>query len=158
MYFANSLGTGKNSQSALTRELFTTQTWTITCQKKLSELGISESSFITVVDEEDEQPRVNLQLVVVAPAESTSQEQPIILDKVPEIPRKPKAPTPTPESDHVNGTANLGKRKRDAEEAGLDNGDPPTKRVANVTISDGADKTHPIDLMEDEGGAILIDD
>ncbi|OJJ64626.1 hypothetical protein ASPSYDRAFT_39352 [Aspergillus sydowii CBS 593.65] len=126
--------------------------------KKLSELGISESSFITVVDEEDEQPRVNLQLVVVAPAESTSQEQPIILDKVPEIPRKPKAPTPTPESDHVNGTANLGKRKRDAEEAGLDNGDPPTKRVANVTISDGADKTHPIDLMEDEGGAILIDD
>lgn len=125
--------------------------------KKLSELGIAESSFLTVVDEDDEQPRVNLQLVVVAPAEWASQEQPIVLDKVPEIPRKPKAPTPAPENGHVNGTANLGKRKRDAEEDGLD-GDPPTKRVANVTISDGVDKAHPIDLMEDEGGAILIDD
>ncbi|KAL4943769.1 hypothetical protein BDV06DRAFT_210792 [Aspergillus oleicola] len=129
--------------------------------KKLSDLGVTASSFLTIIDDEDEQPRVNLQLIAV-PSEKTpseewsAEEQPVMLDKVPEIPRKPKAPTPAPEADQVNGT-NLGKRKRGPEEAEL-NGDPPTKRVANVSISDGVDKAHPIDLDESEGGAILIDD
>ncbi|KAL2830550.1 hypothetical protein BDW59DRAFT_18448 [Aspergillus cavernicola] len=124
--------------------------------KRLSELGIKPSTFLTVVDEEDEQPRVNLQLVVVAPAESTSNIQPIILNELPEIPRKPKATTPAPENEQMNGASNLGKRKRDADEAEL-NGDPPTKRVASVSISDGVDKENPIDV-EGEEGTILIDD
>ncbi|KAL4923912.1 E1 ubiquitin-activating protein ubaB [Aspergillus undulatus] len=128
--------------------------------KKLSDLGVTADSFLTVVDD-DEQPRVNLQLMVVASEKSSSeetspQEQSVVLDKVPEVPRKPKAPTPAPEADQVNGT-NLGKRKRGPEEAEL-NGDPPTKRVANVSISDGADKANPISIDEAEGGAILIDD
>ncbi|KAI9373008.1 hypothetical protein BJX61DRAFT_408444 [Aspergillus egyptiacus] len=125
--------------------------------KKLSELGIMTSSFLTVVDEEDENARVNLQFVVVVPAESSAQEQPIMVDNIPDIPRKPKAHAPVPASDHVNGTSNLGKRKRTSDEAEV-NGDPPTKRVANVSISDGLDKENPINLGEDEGGAILIDD
>ncbi|KAL4803850.1 hypothetical protein BDV18DRAFT_40003 [Aspergillus unguis] len=124
--------------------------------KKLLDLGITSSSFITVVDEDDE-PRVNLQLVVVAPGEPPSEEQTIVLDTVPDIPRKPKAPTPAPESEQTNGASNLGKRKRDADEAELANGDPPTKRVANVSISDGNDLANPIDLSEAEGGAIMID-
>jgi ubiquitin-like 1-activating enzyme E1 B len=126
--------------------------------KKLSRLGITTSSFLTVVDEDDEQPRVNLQLVVVSPEEANPNEQPIILVTVPEITRKPKAPTPAPEPDHLNGTANLGKRKRDADEAELGNGDPPTKRVAGVSLSDGVDHANPINLDETDGGAILIDD
>lgn len=32
--------------------------------KKLSELGVEKDSFITVVDEEDENPRVNLEILV----------------------------------------------------------------------------------------------
>lgn len=32
--------------------------------KKLSELGVKKESFITVVDEEEEEPRVNLELVL----------------------------------------------------------------------------------------------
>lgn len=32
--------------------------------KKLSELGVKNESFITVVDEEDDEPRVNLELVL----------------------------------------------------------------------------------------------
>lgn len=32
--------------------------------KKLSELGIKNKTFITVVDEEDEEPRVNLEILV----------------------------------------------------------------------------------------------
>ncbi|KAL4780988.1 hypothetical protein BJX76DRAFT_27497 [Aspergillus varians] len=126
--------------------------------KKLSELGITAYSILTITDEEYEQPRVNLQLVVVAPEDPSSQEHAVVLDRVPKIPHKPKASTPAPESDHVNGTSNLGKRKRDDKEAELDNGDPPTKRVANVSISDGIDKAHAIDLDEAEEGAILIDD
>ncbi|KAL4961742.1 E1 ubiquitin-activating protein ubaB [Aspergillus stella-maris] len=127
--------------------------------KKLSDLGVEYSSFVTVIDEDD-QPRVNLQLIVVpvekpSSEESSAEEQIVVLDKVPEIPRKPKAPTPAPEADQVNGT--LGKRKRGPEEAEL-NGDPPTKRVAEVSISDGVDKAHPINLDESDGGAILIDD
>ncbi|KAL2819775.1 hypothetical protein BJX63DRAFT_381672 [Aspergillus granulosus] len=122
--------------------------------KKLSELGIKASSFITVVDEDD-QPRVNLQLVVVTPE---SQEQAIVLDNIPEIPRKPRAPTPAPEVEQPNGTSNLGKRKRDADETDIEiNGDHPTKRVANVSSTDG-DKSNPINLDESVGGAILIDD
>ncbi|KAJ0424882.1 hypothetical protein BJY00DRAFT_225081 [Aspergillus carlsbadensis] len=127
--------------------------------KKLSDLGIKSSSFITVVDEDD-QPRVNLQIVVVVPEDSTSQEQSIVLDDVPEIPRKPKAPTPALETEHTNGASNLGKRKRgdDDDEADIQiNGNPPTKRVANGSPADG-DKSNPISLDESVGGAILIDD
>ncbi|KAL4819665.1 hypothetical protein BDW67DRAFT_134261 [Aspergillus spinulosporus] len=123
--------------------------------KKLSDLGITTSTFLTIIDE-DEQPRVNLQLIVVGPGSPPSEEQPIMLNRIPEIPRKPQAPAPSPGAE-ANGTSNLGKRKRDTLETEL-NGDPPTKRVANVSISDGADKAHPIDLSEAEGGAILIDD
>ena len=117
--------------------------------KKLSDLGVEYSSFVTVIDEDD-QPRVNLQLVVVpvektSSEESSAKEQTVVLDKVHEIPRKPKAPTPAPEADQVNGT--LGKRKRGPEEAEL-NGDPPTKRVAEVSISDGVDKAHPINKRQ----------
>ncbi|KAL3455444.1 hypothetical protein BJX64DRAFT_295036 [Aspergillus heterothallicus] len=122
--------------------------------KKLSELGIKASSFITVVDEDDE-PRVNLQLVVVIPE---SQERAIVLDNVPEIPRKPKAQTPAPEIEQTNGTSNLGKRKRDTDDNDIEiNGDHPTKRVANGSIADG-DKSNPINLDEGVEGAILIDD
>ncbi|KKK20914.1 ubiquitin-activating enzyme E1-like protein [Aspergillus rambellii] len=91
--------------------------------------------------------------------ETALEEQPIVLETVPDIPRKPKAPTPPPVVEHANGTSGLGKRKRDVdeEEEELSNGDPPTKRVANVSISDGH-QANPILLDETEDGAILIDD
>ncbi|OJJ77507.1 hypothetical protein ASPBRDRAFT_190810 [Aspergillus brasiliensis CBS 101740] len=129
--------------------------------KKLTDLGVKNESFITVIDEEDDQPRVNLELIVLfTDASETSKgdekdEKPASLEKVPDIPRKPKAPAPTvPEPEPVNGA---GKRKRDADEAGLSNGDNPAKRVAAMSISDG-DGDNPIVLDEATGGAILIDD
>lgn len=36
--------------------------------KKLSDLGITDGTFITVVDEEDKEPRVNLELIPIATA------------------------------------------------------------------------------------------
>ncbi|KAE8409895.1 hypothetical protein BDV37DRAFT_267529 [Aspergillus pseudonomiae] len=126
--------------------------------KKLSELGVSNESLITIIDEEDEQPRVNLELVVMTekPESSAPEQKPITLVKVPEIPRKPQAPTPTV-SEHVNGTSDPNKRKRNAEEAGLTNGEDRSKRVASISVADG-DGSNPIVLDETEGGAILIDD
>lgn len=35
--------------------------------KKLVDLGVKDGSFITVVDEEEEDPKVNLELVVSVP-------------------------------------------------------------------------------------------
>ncbi|GKZ68637.1 hypothetical protein CBS147343_7441 [Aspergillus niger] len=126
--------------------------------KKLADLGVKNESFITVIDEEDDQPRVNLELIVLATdssQSSTEAEKPASLESVPDIPRKPKAPAPAaPEPEPVNGA---GKRKRDADEAGLSNGDNPAKRVAAMSISDG-DGANPIVLDEATGGAILIDD
>lgn len=87
--------------------------------------------------------------------ETPSEEQKAVhLENVPEIPRKPKAPTPA--SEQTNGTSGLNKRKREAEEP-LTNGDDRVKRVASVSVAEG-DNSEPIVLDEVDGGAILIDD
>ena len=78
------------------------------------------------------------------------------------IPRKPKAPTPPPPST-PEPVSTTGKRKRNADEAELTNGDASAKRLhadggevnGNGTGDDG---TQPIVLDEADGGAILIDD
>ncbi|RJE23987.1 Ubiquitin-activating enzyme [Aspergillus sclerotialis] len=149
--------------------------------KKLADLGVKDGSFITVVDEEEEEPRVNLELIVSVPEkwvslppqgdfpltepsltnprpDPSTQETPIALEKVVDIPRKPRAPEPIP-NEQVNGVPGTetvtGKRKRDAEEAGLVNGQSRAKRVAG--IKENGDGSHPIVLDEDEGGAILLE-
>ncbi|GIJ91999.1 e1 ubiquitin-activating protein uba2 [Aspergillus pseudoviridinutans] len=124
--------------------------------KKLSDLGIKNESFLTVVDEEDEQPRVNLELVVLVPEkpEPSEAEKPVSLEKMIDIPRKPKAREP-PVPEPVNGAAVTGKRK--AEEAGLTDGDERSKRIASAPVAEG-DGEHPIVLDAADGGAILIDD
>lgn len=73
-----------------------------------------------------------------------------------EIPKKPKAPEAP--SEQANGTAHeaTGTRKRNAEEAGLVNGQSRAKRIAGAPIEN--DKSHPIVLDEADGGAILLDD
>lgn len=50
-----------------------------------------------------------------------------------------------------------GKRKRDADEEDLSNGDVGAKRVHSSTAN-GDDGTQPIVLDEADEGAILIDD
>ena len=126
--------------------------------KKLVDLGVKNECFVTVIDEEDDEPRVNLELVVLASDASqppTQEDKPVSLDAIPDIARKPKAPSPPPvPNEPANG---IGKRKRDADEAGLTNGDNPAKRVAAMSIADG-DGANPIVLDDSIGGAIVIDD
>ncbi|PYH42329.1 E1 ubiquitin-activating protein ubaB [Aspergillus saccharolyticus JOP 1030-1] len=126
--------------------------------KKLLDLGVKNASFITVIDDEDE-PRVNLELCVVASEDhGAAGQDPITIESVPDLPRKPKTPTPAA-SEQVNGTSEpaAAKLKRSADEAGLSNGDDRVKRVAGVSEANGVG-SNPIVLDESTGGAILIDD
>lgn len=73
--------------------------------KLLSELGIDQNSFVTVVDEEEDEPFINVVLNIQSlPSESTGKPiKGLEPDKAPEIPRKPKK-EPTVET---NGTSHL---------------------------------------------------
>lgn len=148
--------------------------------KKLSDLGVKDESFITVVDEDDE-PRVNLELVVMVPEKwdktldiisydqllttlclnrseaPTEGKKPVSLEKVIDIPLKPKTPAPVSEPVNITPATEAVTGKRKAEEAGLSNGHDRAKRVANGSATDG-DGANPIVLDETDGGAILIDD
>ncbi|KAE8152908.1 hypothetical protein BDV25DRAFT_150379 [Aspergillus avenaceus] len=124
--------------------------------KKLADLGIHHGSLITVVDEDDAEPRVNLQLAIVAETSGPNTDTPVTMEKIPEIPRRPSVSAPAA-SEQINGTSDPNPRKRDAETAGLSNGDNRTKRVAGEPVTDG-DEENPIILDEAPGGAILIDD
>ncbi|KAN0084862.1 hypothetical protein V8E54_001329 [Elaphomyces granulatus] len=130
--------------------------------KKLASLGVTSDSFITIVDEEDEEPRVNLELRVVERLQSKSEQTSISVEVIDEIPRKPKQSAPeTPPVEHVNGfsqsmpNGTTGKRKRSPEEVEIANGDRAKRFALASTDGDGA---HPIILDETDSGAILIDD
>ncbi|POR38353.1 Ubiquitin-activating enzyme E1-like protein [Tolypocladium paradoxum] len=128
--------------------------------KKLSELGITGSSFLTIIDEDDEDPFVN---VVVSIQEETldDQEKPVksSLTDCPEIPRKPKKSA----QPVVNGAGKQnGKHPLAAapepEQKGVKRSHPgdddqPTKK-AKMNNSAADD----VVIVDDEGGAIVIGD
>ncbi|KND94396.1 Ubiquitin-activating enzyme E1-like protein, partial [Tolypocladium ophioglossoides CBS 100239] len=128
--------------------------------KKLSELGITGSSFLTIIDEDDKDPFVN---VVVNIQEGTLDDQEIpvkiSLANCPEIPRKPKKPA----QQVVNGAGKQnGKHPLDAapepEQKGVKRSHPgdddqPTKKAK---VSDSA--ADDVVIVDDAGGAIIIDD
>ncbi|PGH03473.1 ubiquitin-like 1-activating enzyme E1 B [Blastomyces parvus] len=132
--------------------------------KKLKDLGVSNDSFLTVVDEEDENTRVNLDLLVSERLSTDTTTKPISLPADLDIPRKPAL-------DIANGGVNTngtilptngtvtGKRKREADENLEDKDDKSAKRLAKMSVVDGdgdiADQ--PI-ILEDDSGTILIDD
>ncbi|KAJ5239109.1 hypothetical protein N7468_003728 [Penicillium chermesinum] len=123
--------------------------------KKLQDLGLGNQSFLTVVDEDDQDqdPRVNLELIVVQREETAEGAKPAqLMPEELEIPRKPKhGLAGTDETQLTNGNVSNGKRKRDSEDDQLKNG-PVAKKVAAESNGNG----EVIDL--DDEGAILIDD
>ena len=82
--------------------------------------------------------------------EPFTETKPVSLDKVFEIPRKPRAATPIT-TETVAPEPATGKRKRETEESEEQG---PSKRVAGESTNGDGD--HPIVL--DDSGAILIDD
>jgi ubiquitin-like 1-activating enzyme E1 B len=89
--------------------------------------------------------------------------KPVSLHVEPEIPRKQKAfVTNEAANGEVNGIMTVpngvvGKRKRSADEAELENGAQRSKRLAKMPEAADHDGPHLISL-DDDSGAILIDD
>ena len=142
-------------------------------EKKLGELGIGESSTLTIKDEnedDDNEPRLDLQLFIeMKKAEADAVEPALKLllkeGEILDIPRKPKKAQP--EAPITNGNSNgvlqgangttaapSGKRKRDADEAGLDADSTPIKKLQISKPSEKAEIT----IIEDDDGAIVLDD
>jgi ubiquitin-like 1-activating enzyme E1 B len=136
--------------------------------KTFKELGLKNDSFITIIDEADEDTKVNLTLSI---SEKSLEEEtkPIHLAENVQIATKPRADPPAVTTAPVvtngssavtNGHAHTvangipnGKRKRSIEEADLEN-DIVKKRGKVVAAPD--DDVVVVDDAED--GAILIDD
>jgi len=136
--------------------------------KKLSELGIGPDSFLTITDEDDEDPFVNV-VVAIQEAKEPLEDKPIqgVSTGELKIPTKPKK-TPAPEVNGQNGYA-IGNGSRQHSEALAEV--IPAKRphpegpedAASVkkakTTASAADKDEDVVVLDDSaGGAIVIDD
>ncbi|KAF2637900.1 ubiquitin-activating enzyme E1 3 [Massarina eburnea CBS 473.64] len=139
----------------------------INLSKTLTELDLQNDSFLTVIDESQENARVNLVLNIVG-KDLNKGDKPYHLDKKIDIPiAPPKKPTEPETNGHPhpvtngngvsNGAANgatNGTRKRTADEAGLE--DELIKKKGKVAAKPDEDD---IVLIEDSNeGAIVIDD
>jgi ubiquitin-like 1-activating enzyme E1 B len=127
--------------------------------KKFGELGVKGDSFITVIDEEDENPRVNL-VLAISEQSLPEDSKPIYLAEKLDIARKPKPTPPTETNGHAVVVTNgiNGKRKRGATEADLED-DLVRKRGKVAEQSSVAAQNGDIIVLDDStNGAILIDD
>lgn len=152
-------------------------------EKKLTELGVKDGSFLTVKDDDegDQDPMVDLQLAVEAKEglEESSPAVSLVLkeDETFEVPRKPKKEKEdgllqTNGTDHEDkvetvteeGTATasaISKRKRDADEAELDGETNSAKKAKSdaVDIKGKGKAVEPeVMVIEEDDGTIMIDD
>ncbi|MCJ1398452.1 E1 ubiquitin-activating protein uba2 [Xylographa trunciseda] len=133
--------------------------------KKFSDLGIKGDSFLTIIDDDDENPRVNLTLAI-ADQSLPESSKPILVPEKLDIARKPKANGDTvingartkngdvkPATGPLNGNV---KRKRSADENNIDEG-RATKHVRVPKRKFEDDDL--VVVVEDSGdGAIIIED
>ncbi|KAI9158580.1 Ubiquitin-activating enzyme E1-like [Paramyrothecium foliicola] len=127
--------------------------------KKLTELGIKNDSFLTIIDEDEDDPIVNVVLSIQS-GTMDPEEGPIKapFTESPQLPRKPKKSEPLETNGH--GQQN-GKHSLDAgdepepkgvKRARLDDSEQPAKKAKLETSSED------VVVVEDSGGAIVIDD
>lgn len=146
--------------------------------KKLVELGVKDGSFIVAKDDDDDEtPRVDLQLAIEVRDEEGDSTGPAVQLVLKEgetlaVPRRPRRKAAGLAENGVNGmdgekmaengggpstsTTTTGKRKRDADEADLDitEGTP----VKKLQLSKGGEGNEAVVVNVDEGdGAILIE-
>jgi len=140
--------------------------------KTFSELGLKNDSSITIIDEADEEAKVNLVLHIAAKDMSQDAEPIHLAHKIQIPPQPPKAKSAAPEANGhtqpatngaTNGTTNgitttngasTDKRKRSADEAELES--ELVKKKGKVAAAPDDDD---IVLVEDSSnGAIVIDD
>ncbi|KAJ5638554.1 hypothetical protein N7528_000944 [Penicillium herquei] len=124
---------------------------------KLSELGISDDSSITIVDDDDQDqdPRVNLELhIIERPKTDAEESTPVSLKQSLQLRRQPKPVQPSAED--ASDVPNPGKRKREGDDDST-NGHMAKKVAAEPEPTSNGDDDGVI-VLDDEGGAILIDD
>lgn len=122
---------------------------------KFSELGVKADSFLTIIDDDEEDPRVNLSLSI---SEKTIPEDanPVHLPTKLNIARKPKA-SPVPLTNgNTNGHANTNglstKRKRDLEESEDIVQQDPKRSKAEIR------QTNPVATANGRNNMIIADD
>ncbi|CAF9910654.1 MAG: E1 ubiquitin-activating protein uba2 [Alectoria fallacina] len=130
--------------------------------KKFSDLGVKADSFLTIIDDDEESPRVNLSLTILEkslPGDTKAVQLPGKLD----IARKPKdVPAPTSNGDtngHVKAESIGLKRKRSLDEH--ENGVQQDHKRGKIQMPSKAMGSQVDDLViEDDSndGAIVIDD
>ena len=127
-------------------------------EKTFKDLGVEAGQFLTIVDDAFENPRVNLVLALSA-KDQADESPPIIVAEKVDIPLRP----PTSTSATANGTNGVtaemvtGKRKREADEAGLE--EEQTKKRGKVVEETATVPDDSVVLVDDStNGAILIDD
>ena len=131
-------------------------------EKKLEDLGIKADSFLTVIDDEEENPRVNLQLALSAKS-FPEDSKPVVLSTKPEIARRPRRVAMSETNGGINGVGAPnsskppGKNKRAADEAGLDE-ETPQKKVQSQVKAATSDGDSTIVLNDEAEGAIVIND
>ncbi|KAI9787154.1 MAG: E1 ubiquitin-activating protein uba2 [Geoglossum umbratile] len=122
-------------------------------EKKLSDLGIKGDSFLTVIDEDEENPRVNL-VLSISEKKLPVGSKPIVHPANIDIARKPKKPLAASRDAITNGHTNgvggvVGKRKRSTEDVI----EQPKKKGKLVPKDDD------LIVLDDTGnGAIEIED
>ena len=140
--------------------------------KKLTDLGIDESSFLVIKDDEDDDPRVDLQLALEAKSEDAGMTLRLVEKEGEtfEVPRRPKKePVLDGEADDqdvpmmTNGAAATtpatGKRKRLLEDDAEDSGMPAKKlQGPNGTQGKKNSEAQPIVIDEDDGTLLILDD
>ncbi|KAL9622553.1 MAG: hypothetical protein Q9160_003050 [Pyrenula sp. 1 TL-2023] len=127
--------------------------------KKLSDLGIQDESFLTITDEADENPRVNLQFSISSSKSLTDDLKAITLPQKPEIPLRPTKPSEVGANGASNGVHEESeidrKRKREPENASSGD-DHRVKRGKADMVPRSANGAV---VLDDEGteGAIVLD-
>lgn len=124
--------------------------------KKFSELGVKGDSFLTVIDDDEENPRVNLSLSI-SEMSLPEDSKPVKLPTTIDISRKPKIIPTATTNGHTNGhpESSSTKRKRSLE------GDPEqslkrSKMQASFRVE--ASQSDNVVIEDDEhDGAIVID-
>ena len=144
-------------------------------EKKMSDLGVKGDSFLTVIDEDDnDHPRMNISLSV---SEQTlpNDAKPVQISEVFEITRRPKTNAEGSSHGHTNGTvsdadSSLGKQKLDEhsthtqgnESNKRKRGREPDDHIHTQAMKKGKISTttgNDVFVIDDSsGGAIVIDD
>ncbi|KIX08246.1 uncharacterized protein Z518_02902 [Rhinocladiella mackenziei CBS 650.93] len=146
-------------------------------EKKLSDLSIGDASFILVKDEEDEDPRVDLQLAIEAKKAGGETKPVLLIEKEGEamvIPRRPKK-APFPDGDKsnqddadsvvlANGSSSTSqptaKRKRPLDDEDAEGSETPAKKLQGPVAAEMAKNPtmQAIVIGEDDGTLLIADD